>query len=105
MKLIATDLDGTLLRSDDTISERTRSAIRAASERGIHVVLVTARPPRSVRWIAERLDVTGLAICSNGAIAYDLASDTISKRQAAGSARVGASRHPSAPRPRVCLRR
>lgn len=80
-KVIATDLDGTLLRSDDTISSRTQSAIRAARSQGVHVILVTARPPRSVRWIANQLGVSGLAICSNGAIIYDLASGALVRNQ------------------------
>jgi HAD superfamily hydrolase (TIGR01484 family) len=51
-RLAAIDLDGTLLRSDGTISRRTRAALAAAVEAGIAVVLVTARSPRSVRVIA-----------------------------------------------------
>lgn len=42
-RLIATDLDGTLLRSDGTISARTRRALRAAQGQGIPIVMVTAR--------------------------------------------------------------
>lgn len=77
VKLIATDLDGTLLTSTGTISERTCRAIQQSQRSGINIALVTARPPRSVRWIADRLKVSGIAICSNGAIIYDLANDSI----------------------------
>lgn len=80
-KVIATDLDGTLLRSDDTISKRTQAAIRAAQAQGVHVVMVTARPPRSVRWIADQLGMSGLAICSNGAITCDLASGAVVRNE------------------------
>ena len=45
-RLVATDLDGTLLRSDGSVSERTRAVWAAADEAGIETVLVTARPPR-----------------------------------------------------------
>jgi phosphoglycolate phosphatase len=76
IRLIATDLDGTLLRSDGTISDRTCRAVQQAQRAGMHFVLVTARPPRSIRWIAQRLGVSGLAVCSNGAITYDLANDS-----------------------------
>ncbi|MDO8297628.1 MAG: HAD family hydrolase [Caulobacter sp.] len=74
IRLIATDLDGTLLREDGGISPRTRAAIGAAQQAGLTVVFVTARPPRDVHAIAEHLDITGMAVCSNGAIVHDLAT-------------------------------
>jgi Cof subfamily protein (haloacid dehalogenase superfamily) len=73
--LIATDLDGTLLRSDGTISARSRSAIAAAHEAGLQIAFVTARPPRVMRHFAEHVGLSGMAVCSNGAILYDLARD------------------------------
>ena len=48
MRLAAIDLDGTLLRSDGTISQRSRAAIRAVRDAGIVVVIVTARGPASI---------------------------------------------------------
>jgi hypothetical protein len=68
-KLIATDLDGTLLRSDGTLSDRTRAALAAAERAGIRVVLVTGRPPRSV---PELLATIGphFVIAANGAAVY-----------------------------------
>jgi Cof subfamily protein (haloacid dehalogenase superfamily) len=72
VRLVATDLDGTLLRSDGTISERTRAALQQATESGVVVVLVTGRPPHTLRKAAEAAGVSGLAICSNGAVIYDL---------------------------------
>jgi hypothetical protein len=77
VRLIATDLDGTLLRSDKTVSQRTRDAIARAQAAGIIVVIATARHPQSARIFAEMAGVTGLAICSNGAIVYDLGHDRI----------------------------
>jgi Cof subfamily protein (haloacid dehalogenase superfamily) len=74
-RLIASDLDGTLLRSDRSVSERTRTALRRAQEQGIVVVLATARPPLTTRLFAEDAGITGHAICSNGAILYDIARD------------------------------
>lgn len=76
-RLAAIDLDGTLLRSDSTLSERSRAALADARAAGIDVVLVTARSPRSVRVIAQDAGLDGLAICANGATLYDLDSDTI----------------------------
>ncbi len=71
-RLIATDLDGTLLRSDSTVSPRTVAALRAAEDAGAIVVLVTGRPPRWMRPVAEAVGHTGLAVCANGAVVYDL---------------------------------
>jgi hypothetical protein len=85
-RLIATDLDGTLLRSDGQVSGRTRAAIEAAQSAGIAVVLVTARPPRVVREVAEEAGVTGPVVCSNGSILYDLASDTVIRHERLGAA-------------------
>jgi hydroxymethylpyrimidine pyrophosphatase-like HAD family hydrolase len=63
-RLAAIDLDGTLLRSDTTISDRSRTALADARAAGIVVVLVTARSPRSVRVIARDAGLDGLAICA-----------------------------------------
>jgi Cof subfamily protein (haloacid dehalogenase superfamily) len=70
--LIASDLDGTLLRHDGSLSQRTKDAVRAAVDAGFKVVLASGRPPRTVQPIADQLGLKGLAVCSNGAILYDL---------------------------------
>ena len=77
IRLVASDLDGTLLRPDETVSERTRAALASAREAGITVVLVSGRPPRSIGPIAERLGVGGIAICANGAVVWDLDAGTM----------------------------
>jgi Cof subfamily protein (haloacid dehalogenase superfamily) len=74
VRLVASDLDGTLLRPDETVSERTRAALAAARAAEITVVLVSGRQPRSLAPIAERLGVGGIAICANGAVVWDLDS-------------------------------
>jgi Cof subfamily protein (haloacid dehalogenase superfamily) len=74
VRIAALDLDGTLLRSDGTVSARTRAVLRKAEQSGLTLLLVTARPPRRVRQIAEQLGARGLAICSNGSVLYDMAS-------------------------------
>ncbi|MDJ0344622.1 HAD-IIB family hydrolase [Streptomyces sp. H10-C2] len=71
-RIVATDLDGTLLRSDGTVSARTRRALRSAEAAGAEVVFVTARPPRYVDSMAEAAGHEGIAICCNGAIVYDV---------------------------------
>ncbi|WP_341947342.1 HAD family hydrolase [Microbacterium sp. LWH11-1.2] len=75
MRLIATDLDGTLLDSSSHVSPRTRTALDAARERGIHVVPVTARQPIGLRAIAADAAFHGWALCSNGAYAVHLTDE------------------------------
>lgn len=69
--MVAIDLDGTLLRTDKRISRRTLGAIAAVRERGVRIVLATARPPRSVREFYERLQLDTLTINYNGALIYN----------------------------------
>jgi Cof subfamily protein (haloacid dehalogenase superfamily) len=76
-RLIATDLDGTVVRSDGSVSERTVAALRAAESSGSMVVVATGRPPRWMRPVADALGHTGLAVCSNGAVVYDLHTDEV----------------------------
>ena len=78
-RLAAIDLDGTLLRGDGTISERTKAAARAAGAAGIELVVVTARGPRTVGDIADELGIRGEAICSNGAIVLELGTRRLRK--------------------------
>jgi Cof subfamily protein (haloacid dehalogenase superfamily) len=77
VRMIASDLDGTLLRTDGTTSERTRAALAAAEEAGLVVMFATGRPPRWMHGIAEATGHRGLAVCSNGAIVYDLHTEEI----------------------------
>ncbi|MFB4271789.1 HAD family hydrolase [Nonomuraea sp. GTA35] len=76
-RIVATDLDGTLLTTAGTVTARTRQALQAARAAGAEIVFVTARAPRGVVEIARQAGVTGTAICSNGAIVYDVATDEI----------------------------
>ncbi|WP_208884946.1 HAD family hydrolase [Streptomyces armeniacus] len=69
-KLIATDLDGTLLRSDDSISRRTRDALDAACARGAAHIVVTGRAVPWTRHVLAELGHTGLAVCGQGAQVY-----------------------------------
>src|ERR1051326_5216475 len=71
VRMIATDLDGTLLRDDGSVSRRSRLVLQRAQTQGLQVVLVTARHPTLLRPKAEDAGVTGLAVSSNGAIIYD----------------------------------
>ncbi|MFD8978350.1 Cof-type HAD-IIB family hydrolase [Streptomyces sp. NPDC059564] len=71
-RLIATDLDGTLLRDDKSVSHRTIAALAAAEEAGIEVFFVTGRPARWMDVVSDHVHGHGLAICANGAAVVDL---------------------------------
>lgn len=75
-KLIATDLDGTIVTHDGVISQRTIAAFTRARDLGVEVFFVTGRPPR---WMPEIREAFGFgkAICGNGAMLYDLMGDKV----------------------------
>jgi hydroxymethylpyrimidine pyrophosphatase-like HAD family hydrolase len=73
VRLVATDLDGTLVHSDGSVTARTRAALVAAEEAGIEVVFVTGRPLRWAEEVFEHVGGHGLAIVSNGALVWDVA--------------------------------
>lgn len=71
IKLIALDLDGTLLTSDKTISDENKQAIKEAVAKGIHVVLCTGRPIMGIRGFLEELDLVSphhYAVTFNGGL-------------------------------------
>ncbi len=76
-RLIATDLDGTIVNHDGSVSARVVEALAAAMDAGIRVVFVTGRPPR---WMGEVVDATGhrgVGICGNGAFVYDMHEEVV----------------------------
>ena len=75
-KLIATDLDGTIVSHKGVITQRTIDAFTKAKDLGVHVFFVTGRPPR---WMGEIREAFGFgaAICCNGAMLYDLMNDAV----------------------------
>ena len=75
-RLIATDLDGTIIPHDGPISKRNIDAFTAAHHLGIEIFIVTGRPPRWMREVARQLPFAK-AICCNGALLYDLATDQV----------------------------
>jgi Cof subfamily protein (haloacid dehalogenase superfamily) len=79
VKLIAFDLDGTLLTSDKTITERAERAIKALSNLGVVMVPCTGRPPRNMKHYVEQLGL-GSAFVFNGAGIYSAATDTTQYR-------------------------
>ncbi len=77
MRLVASDLDGTIVGRDGKISDRTVRAFHACRDAGVDIVFVTGRPPRWLTPLREQMGHTGRVICSNGAAVYDLETERI----------------------------
>ena len=75
VRLVATDLDGTLVHADGSVSPRTRAALTAAEAAGVDVVFVTGRPFCWPREVFARVRRNGEAVISNGALVWDVAAD------------------------------
>jgi Cof subfamily protein (haloacid dehalogenase superfamily) len=71
IKLVAIDLDGTLLDQSKQVSEQTAGALRCVSDSGAKIVIASARPPRSVRHIYRQLGLDTWQINYNGALIWD----------------------------------
>ena len=76
-KLVAIDLDGTLLNSYGTISEKNKQVINKAIEKGTEIVIASGRPVSSVRNFANEINANNYIICGNGSILYDLKNEQI----------------------------
>ena len=76
-RLIATDIDGTLLTSSKTVTPRTIAALRAAADAGVHVVPISGRQAHVLRPVVELAGVDGYAVCANGAVCYHLGRDEV----------------------------
>lgn len=68
IQLVAIDLDGTLLNSSKKISDASVAVIEAAQAAGVHIVLASARPPRSMMPFYKRLELDTAMINYNGAL-------------------------------------
>ena len=75
--LIACDVDGTLIGEDEKVTVRTREAVRAAVASGAQFVLATGRPPRWIPPVVDGLGFAPMAVCANGAVIYDPATDRV----------------------------
>ncbi len=67
IRLIAVDIDGTLLRTDNTLSPANLAAVRKAQASGIPVTLATGKPPWAMVWLAEEMGLHGPQVTANGA--------------------------------------
>jgi len=72
IKLVACDVDGTLLDSARRVPEPNRAAIAALRARGIAFVLCTGRPPRAIRALWEEIGLTEPVVAYNGAVIWDV---------------------------------
>lgn len=83
IKLIALDLDGTLLNSEKKISPRNLAAIRAAQEKGVKVVLTTGRPLKAMDFLLQEIGTAGLSdeftITFNGGLVQKNTGEIIGK--------------------------
>ena len=76
-KLVAIDLDGTMLNHYGEISERTKEVVRKCLVKGVEIVLASGRPIDSIKTIAKELGIKGYFIAGNGALVYDIQRDEI----------------------------
>ncbi|GAA3349711.1 Cof-type HAD-IIB family hydrolase [Amorphoplanes nipponensis] len=76
-RLVASDIDGTLIRADGTLSPRTIEVLDQLYSRGVPTVLVTGRPVRWLRQLYDQMAEPLPAVCANGAVVYDPDTDEI----------------------------
>jgi Cof subfamily protein (haloacid dehalogenase superfamily) len=77
VRLIALDLDGTVIGADLVVRDRVRESVIRAQARGIAVTLVTGRMFAATRPFAQELGISGPVVCYQGAAIYDVASGAI----------------------------
>lgn len=71
-KIVAIDLDGTLLNSFGEITPKTKEVLKNAIERGVQVVLASGRPVSAIENIANEIGSEEYLISGNGALVYDI---------------------------------
>ena len=76
-KLIAIDLDGTMLNQYGVVTQETKDAIQKAQENGIEVIIASGRPLDSIKAIAKEIKSQKYFISGNGAIIYDISNEQI----------------------------
>ena len=76
-KLVAIDLDGTMLNSYGVVSEETKNTIKEIEKQGVEVIIASGRPIDSIKQIAKEIESKNYFIAGNGAIIYDMKKDEI----------------------------
>ena len=66
IRLVVSDVDGTIVRTDKSLAPSTMEAARRLQAAGVPLAIVSARPPRGMRWIQEALDLKGPLAGFNG---------------------------------------
>ena len=66
IRLVVSDVDGTLVQTDKSLAPSTIAAAQRLQEAGVPLAIVSARPPRGMRWIQETLHLTGPLAGFNG---------------------------------------
>ena len=76
-KLVAIDLDGTMLNSYGVVSEETKNTIKEIEKQGVEVIIASGRPIDSIKQIAKEIESKNYFIAGNGAIIYDMKKNEI----------------------------
>ena len=76
-KLVAVDLDGTMLNQYGIVTENTKNAIKKAIEKGVEIVIASGRPIDSIKAIAKEIGSEKYFIAGNGSLIYDIQKDEI----------------------------
>ncbi len=76
-KLVAIDLDGTMLNKYGVITENTKNVIKKVQEKGVEVIIASGRPINSVKNFSKEINSQKYFISGNGAITYDIKNDKI----------------------------
>lgn len=80
-RLVATDLDGTLVHSDGSVTTRTRTVLERLNRRGVPVVFVTGRPLRWAVEVFEHVGDHGLAVVANGALVWNVPAHAVHRER------------------------
>ena len=76
-KLVAIDLDGTMLNSQGIVTNNTKNVIKKCIDKGIEVIIASGRPIDSIKTIAKEIQSTKFFIAGNGALVYDITNEKI----------------------------
>ena len=76
-KLVAVDLDGTLLNSYGVVTENSKNIIKKTIEKGTEVIIASGRPIDSIQSIAKDIGSNKYFIAGNGAFVYDINKDKV----------------------------
>ncbi|GAB3702436.1 HAD family hydrolase [Mariniluteicoccus flavus] len=79
-RLVVSDLDGTFLLPDGSVSEASRAVLARARDAGLRVIFATGRPPRWLDVVAGLPMIDPVVVASNGALLWDLSAGAAVRR-------------------------